>query len=117
MPGSHLSVTEFAVLGVLAEKPSHGFAIAKELEPTADLGRVFTVRRPLVYRALDRMADIGYVETATTEPGAGPQRVVYRVTRAGRRRLRRWRPTCATCVSSSSSSWHCIDVLATLHSS
>ena len=91
MPGSRLSVTEYAVLGVLAEKPSHGFAIAKELEPTADLGRVFTVRRPLVYRALDRMADIGYVETATTEPGSGPQRIVYRVTRAGRRRLRRWR--------------------------
>lgn len=91
MSGSRLSVTEYAVLGVLAEKPSHGFAISKELDPTADLGRVFTVRRPLVYRALDRMADIGYVETTTTEPGAGPQRVVYRVTPVGRRRLRRWR--------------------------
>ncbi|HEY6634399.1 MAG TPA: PadR family transcriptional regulator [Acidimicrobiia bacterium] len=90
MPDSRLSVTEYAVLGVLAEKPSHGFAISKELGPTADLGRVFTVRRTLVYRALDRMAGFGYAETISTEPGAGPQRVVYRVTPAGRRRLRRW---------------------------
>lgn len=90
MSASRLSVTEYAVLGVLSEKPSHGFAISKELGPTAGLGLVFTVRRPLVYRALGRMADLGYVETITTEPGAGPRRVVYRTTPAGRRRLRRW---------------------------
>jgi len=86
-----LSITEFAVLGVLAEQPSHGFAISKELASEGDLGRVFTVRRPLVYRALDRLFDSGYVKPFSTEKGdAGPNRVIHRVTPAGRRRLDRW---------------------------
>lgn len=86
-----LSVTEYAVLGVLAEGPSHGFALAKELNAEADVGRIFTVRVPLVYRALDRLVEHGYAEPAQTERGdSGPNRVVHRVTRNGRRRIRRW---------------------------
>lgn len=91
MAGPRLSVTEYAVLGTLAEQPSHGFALSKELGSEGELGRVLTVRRPLVYRALDRLADLGYVEPVATEPGeAGPNRVIYRVTPGGRRRLRAW---------------------------
>ena len=41
-----LSLTEWAVLAVVAEAPAHGFAIAKELAPTGDLGRIL--------RSLDR---------------------------------------------------------------
>jgi PadR family transcriptional regulator AphA len=44
-----------------------------------------------VYRALDRLAESGYAEAVATEKGdAGPQRVVFRVTPSGRRRLNRW---------------------------
>ena len=84
------SVTEYAVLGILAEEPSHGFAISKQLEAESDVGRVITVRRPLVYRALDRLVEAGYAEPVTTEQGEGPQRVIHRVTRKGRNRLRAW---------------------------
>ena len=47
-----LSLTEWIVLALVAEGPSHGFAIAKELRADSDLGRVMTVQRALVYRAL-----------------------------------------------------------------
>lgn len=90
MPASRLSVTEFAVLGILAEEPTHGFAISKRLEPGTEVGRVMTVRRPLVYRALDRLVELGYAESIQTERGEGPQRVVHRITRSGRRRLNVW---------------------------
>jgi DNA-binding PadR family transcriptional regulator len=87
----HLSTTEYAVLGVLAEEPSHGFALARELDSESEIGRIFTVHRPLVYRALDRLAESGYAEAVATEKGdSGPQRVVFRVTTKGRRRLDRW---------------------------
>jgi DNA-binding PadR family transcriptional regulator len=87
----HLSTTEYAVLGVLAEGPSHGFAISKLFEPDAELGRVFKVRRPLVYRALERLVEAGHAEEVTTEKGdAGPNRVVHRITGSGRRLLRIW---------------------------
>lgn len=84
------SVTELAVLGLLAEGPKHGFAISKELDADCDVGRVFTVRRPLVYRALDRMVDSGYARPTATEQGDGPKRVVHAITPKGRRLLLRW---------------------------
>jgi PadR family transcriptional regulator AphA len=85
------SLSEYAVLGLLASGAAHGFALAKSLEPGTDLGRVITVRRPLVYRALDRLVDAGLAEPAHTEPGmAGPNRVIHRVTRAGLRSLSGW---------------------------
>ncbi len=86
-----LSRTELAVLGLLAERPAHGFAIFKELKPGTEVGRVFTVRRPLVYRALDRLVGAGLARSGHTEPGvAGPQRVIHTITPAGRARLAEW---------------------------
>jgi PadR family transcriptional regulator AphA len=90
MSEQRLSVTEYAVLGLLAEGPSHGFALSKQLDPGSEVGRVLTVRRPLVYRALERLVEFGYVEPVTTERGEGPRRVIHRITAAGGRRLRRW---------------------------
>lgn len=85
-----LSVTDYVVLGLLAEESGHGFAIAKELESDSDIGRVFTVPRSLVYRAIDRLNAGGYIVAVTTEKREGPQRVIYRVTADGISRVRRW---------------------------
>jgi PadR family transcriptional regulator AphA len=91
MDGPQLSLTDYAVLGLLAEGPTHGFAISKELGPEGPMGRILTVRRPLTYRALDRLVDIGFAAPMHTEPSdAGPQRVIHRITPIGRRRLKRW---------------------------
>lgn len=86
-----LSLTEWVVLAVLAESPSHGFAIAKQLRPGADLGRIITIHRPLVYRALDRIVALGLAGPRSTEPGnAGPARVVHRTTHRGTRAVSGW---------------------------
>lgn len=90
MSSSPLSVTEHAVLGVLSEAPSHGFAISKQLDVDSEVGKVFTVPRTLVYRALDRLVEAGYAEHVTTEKQGGPKRVVHGATRSGRSELRRW---------------------------
>lgn len=88
---TRLSTTEYVVLGLIADAPTHGFAISKQLGPDGEVGRAYTVRRPLVYRAMDRLADMGLVEPIKTEPGdAGPQRVVHRITNAGRSALEGW---------------------------
>ena len=86
-----LSLTEYAVLGVLAEHPVHGFAISKALAPAGQVGRVLTVRRPLIYRALDRLVEAGLAAAVHTEPGdAGPERIIHRITPTGKRRLKGW---------------------------
>lgn len=86
-----LSLTEWVVLALVAEGPSHGFAIGRELQPNSDLGRILTVHRPLVYRALDRLSTGGLIEQVGTEPGeAGPNRTVMRASRRGRASLKQW---------------------------
>jgi PadR family transcriptional regulator AphA len=91
MDEPRLSLTEYAVLGVLADGPSHGFAVARELAPAGSVGRVLTVRRSLAYRAIDRLVSDGLARPARVEAGdAGPQRRVHRITPAGRRLLAAW---------------------------
>lgn len=86
-----LSLNEWVVLAVLAEQPSHGFALAKQLRADTDLGRILTVHRPLVYRALDRLVGAGVAEAHQTEPGdAGPNRTLHRVTERGATALEHW---------------------------
>jgi len=86
-----LSLNDWLVLGVLCEQPRHGFDVARELAANAELGRIWTVRRPLVYRAIDHLIEVGLVETRGVEQGdRGPERVVVAPTRRGRDRLQRW---------------------------
>lgn len=86
-----LSLTEWAVLGLLATAPAHGFALARELEARGPVGRVWTVPRPLVYRAIGRLEHQALIHPHATEPGAGgPQRTVYRIERRGQAALERW---------------------------
>jgi PadR family transcriptional regulator AphA len=86
-----LSLGEWAVLGVLVESPRHGYDVGTELAGTAEVGQVWQVRRPLVYRAIERLEALGLVEARRDEPGAaGPRRMIYGPTRRGRTALRRW---------------------------
>ena len=85
------SLGEWAVLGVLVERPRHGYDIAAELKAGTTLGDVWRLPRPLVYRALERLDALGLVEPRRSEPGTtGPPRVVFGATRRGRAALRAW---------------------------
>jgi PadR family transcriptional regulator AphA len=86
-----LAPGEWAVLAVVSEGPTHGFAVAKALGPSGDIGRVWSLSRPLVYRALARLVEAGLVEKGGTEPSAtGPSKTSVRATGRGRQFVRRW---------------------------
>lgn len=84
------TLTEWVVLGVLAEEPAHGFAVAKLLERGGPVGRVWAATRPLVYRALDRLHSDGLILPVRDEPGLGPRRVVFGLTADGSIALDQW---------------------------
>src|SRR4051794_41898422 len=68
-----LTTGEWAVLGLVAEGPTHGFAVARALEPAGEVGRVWSMRRPLVYRTLEVLEGRELTLTAGTEARtAGP---------------------------------------------
>lgn len=86
-----LLLGEWACLGVLYPAPLHGFAVAAHLAPSADIGRVWSLSRPLTYRSLDQLAARGFIAPIGHEPGAaGPNRTVLAPTPLGRARLRAW---------------------------
>ena len=105
-----LLLGEWACLGILYQGPTHGFAIAARLKPDGDVGRVWSLSRPLTYRSLDQLVARGYVHAVGEEPGiAGGNRTILAATRAGPgpRCAGGWRPrspTCATCAASCCSS-------------
>jgi tRNA (adenine37-N6)-methyltransferase len=85
------SVTEWAVLGLLREEPRHGWDVARAFAPEGDIGRIWAVSRPLVYRAISVLRELGYVEDRGSIPSSsGPDRVLLAPTPRGRAALRRW---------------------------
>jgi DNA-binding PadR family transcriptional regulator len=86
-----LLLGEWACLGALGAGRLHGFGVAKRLDAEGDLGRIWTLSRPLVYRALNQLQDMNFVRAAGEEPGhAGPNRTVLVLTPKGRGALRSW---------------------------
>lgn len=82
---------EWACLGVLYDRPAHGWAIVKQLRPDGDIGRIWHLSRPLTYRSLDQLTGRGWVEPVGEEPGvAGPNRTILGATRTGRAQFRTW---------------------------
>jgi len=85
-----LSLAEWTVLALLREKPAHGFAIAQLTAPGGELGRIWRIPRPVVYRSIGRLVEAGLITPESVEPGSGPQRTIYAVTAAGRREAEQW---------------------------
>jgi PadR family transcriptional regulator AphA len=88
-----LSLAEWTVLAVVAQRPVHGFAVAQLTARNGDLGRVWTIPRPIIYRALGRLEEAGLVHAEGIEPGQGPQRTIYAATDEGRRAAGQWLDT------------------------
>lgn len=88
---SDLSPGEWAVLALVAERPTHGWAVARALAPDGEIGAVWTFPRALVYRALDTLLAGGLIEEKGVEEGTrGPRRTIVGATPAGRAEVRDW---------------------------
>jgi PadR family transcriptional regulator AphA len=82
---------EWAVLALVDEGPTHGFAIARAMAPGGEVGRVWSMRRPLVYRTFDVLASRELTETAGTQPSdSGPPRTLVQTTDEGARHVAAW---------------------------
>jgi PadR family transcriptional regulator AphA len=88
-----LSLPEWTVLAVLSQQPAHGFAVAQLTAPRGELGRIWQIPRPVIYRAIGRLVEAGLVRPESVEPGLGPQRTIYTTTSQGRQAAERWLDT------------------------
>jgi PadR family transcriptional regulator PadR len=82
----HPSRVEMVVLGLLADGPAHGYELLERARGRS-IGLGAPVRKASVYQALARL-EAGRLVSGRVEQGrGGPDRRVYRLTRAGRGRL------------------------------
>jgi DNA-binding PadR family transcriptional regulator len=89
--GPVLSLAEWLVLCLVSERPIHGFAIAGLLAEDGSLGRVWHVRKAVVYRAAQRLEQLGLIVASDREPTSqGPARVPFQVSPEGRRPTAEW---------------------------
>jgi PadR family transcriptional regulator PadR len=75
------------VMAILAEAPSHGYAIAREIERRSD--QKFKMKEGTLYPALRVLEQNGWIEGQWEVQPSGPARKVYLLTQAGQGELAR----------------------------
>jgi DNA-binding PadR family transcriptional regulator len=79
-----LKLSDWLVLCVVCEHPTHGFAVAGLLSGEGSLGRVWQVSKPVVYAAMQRLATLGLVQLAGQQhTSQGPARSLVKAIPAG----------------------------------
>ena len=86
-----LLLGEWACLAILAQTPAHGYDVALRLAPSGDVGRIWSLSRPLTYRALDQLAQRDLIVPLAEERGkAGGTKTILGPTKDGRTMVKRW---------------------------
>ena len=86
-----LSLAEWLVLCLVSEGPTHCFAIAGLLAEDGSLGRVWHVRKTVVYRAAHRLERCGLIMVSSRQPSTlGPPYAQLRATPEGRQAAEGW---------------------------
>jgi len=77
---------ELLILKTLAARPNHGFGIALHIEETSSA--LLRVEEGSLYPALHRLEKTGVIDAEWTVTENGRRARVYRITKAGRKRLK-----------------------------
>jgi molybdopterin-binding protein len=92
-PFAALSFPEHVCLALVVEGVSHGWALGTLLSPGGELGRIWTLSRPLTYRTIDQLVAKELVSRSARRPGRGRDRAVLDPTSDGRRVTGKWLAT------------------------
>jgi len=84
-PTPEASFAELVCLTLVIQGVAHGWALGTMLAPDGELGRIWTLSRPLTYRAVDGLVDKALVTRRGRTGGQGRERVALAATAAGRR--------------------------------
>jgi len=86
---THLSPSEYAVLGLLLEKPAYGYELQRQLSGTRGLARVCPVEPAMVYAILKSLAGLELID-GEWDKSVYPPRAVYAATAEGEAAFQRW---------------------------
>ena len=73
-----------AILGLLAQRPRHGYELRLGFEALAGGEQLWEVKPAQIYSTLARLAEGGLVQQEGVEQGGGPEKRIYSITPAGK---------------------------------
>ncbi len=79
-----------AVLGLLAQRPRHGYELHAAFEAVVGGAQNWDVKPAQIYATLTRLEENGLVVENSIEQDGGPEKRVYAITDEGRAALRVW---------------------------
>src|ERR1043166_7912991 len=83
-----LSLSEYAVLGLLADEPLSGYELHKRAERT--IGYFWRPAKSKIYELLPRLSARGLVESRHVPQDKRPDKQVHSLTALGREALQEW---------------------------
>jgi len=81
---------ELAVLGLLHDRPIHGYELYRRYSSPTGLSLVWKVKRSRFYAILARLGRLGLVDMEVREQADRPPRKVFRLTAEGLAAFRAW---------------------------
>src|SRR5512136_1136213 len=79
-----------AVLGLLAQRPRHGYELRAAFEAVVGGEENWDVKPAQIYTTLARLEKSGLVAEDSVGQDAGPEKRIYAITPSGRTMLREW---------------------------
>ena len=79
-----------AILGLLAQRPRHGYELRRGFEALAGGEQLWEVKPAQIYSTLARLAEGGLVQQESVEQDGGPEKHIYTLTPAGQAELDAW---------------------------
>ena len=83
---------EYAILGLLAEQPMHGYELFQRFQGEV-LGQIVHIEMSQLYAFLKKLERLALLEAELEPQGARPPRKVYQLTHEGRALLHQWLTT------------------------
>lgn len=80
----------YAILGLLAQRPRHGYELRAAFEALAGGAKSWDVKPAQVYSTLDRLEEAGQISQEDTQQAGGPEKRIYALTPEGRQSLQAW---------------------------
>jgi DNA-binding PadR family transcriptional regulator len=79
-----------AILGLLAQRPLHGYMLRAAFESLVGGEENWDVKPAQIYTTLSRLEEGGLVKREGVDKDAGPEKLIYAITDTGRAHLEQW---------------------------
>jgi len=82
--------SEFVLLGLIYEKPTHGYDLHKMITDPEGIGMIWNVKMSNLYAKLEKLAQKGFISGVLQAGDTHPNRTEYKITPQGQELFKDW---------------------------